>query len=347
MADLETAGSISSIVPFLVASAVSIEGRDVAPILAGTGLSLEGPPRPDEHVSAATYFEVWRRAMNLVGDADFPLRASAAFKLEDHELFGFLAISCATLGEAYERTARYRALYCVGARWELQSDAEATRVIWYPWPGSLDDPGYRAAMEYAVADMDNAIRRLGRTEPRPVAVHLRHAAPADVTPFVRQYVVRPRYGAPLYELRYPPGTHLLPVGSFNSHLRDYFDEECRRLLDKLGAATNLVAQVRTKLIRAMDGGETSMEAMAKLLGMSSRSLQRRLADEGTRYNELLAEVRAEFAKRYLTRGTLSASEVAYLIGFTEPPAFFKAFKRWTGMTPGEFQQGGGLAGPPA
>jgi AraC-like DNA-binding protein len=47
-------------------------------------------------------------------------------------------------------------------------------------------------------------------------------------------------------------------------------------------------------------------------------------------------VRAEFAKRYLSRGTLSASEVAYLLGFTEPPAFFKAFKRWTGMTPGEF-----------
>ena len=52
-------------------------------------------------------------------------------------------------------------------------------------------------------------------------------------------------------------------------------------------------------------------------------------------------MRAEFAKRYLSRGTISASEVAYLIGFTEPPAFFKAFKRWTGMTPREFQQGAG------
>jgi transcriptional regulator GlxA family with amidase domain len=51
-----------------------------------------------------------------------------------------------------------------------------------------------------------------------------------------------------------------------------------------------------------------------------------------------AEVRSELAKRYLARNTLSASEVAYLLGFTEPPAFFKAFKRWTGMTPREFQQ---------
>lgn len=340
-------GTISSVVPFLVASALRLEGRDGAPILTGTAVSLDGPPRPDEHLSAPLYFDVWRRAMQLAGDDGFPLRASAAFKLEDHELFGFLAISCATLGEAYERTARYRALYCAGARWELQTDEEATRVIWYPWPGALDDRGYCAAMDYAVADMDNAIRRLGRTQPRPTAVHLRHTAPADVAPFVAQYGVKPRYGSPLYELRYPTGTHLLPVGSFNSHLRDYFDEECRRLLDKLGAAASLVAQVRKKLIGAMDGGDTSIEATAKLLGMSARSLQRRLAEEGTRYNDVLADVRAEFAKRYLTRGTLSASEVAYLIGFTEPPAFFKAFKRWTGMTPGEFQQGGGRAALPA
>ena len=69
--------------------------------------------------------------------------------------------------------------------------------------------------------------------------------------------------------------------------------------------------------------------------------QRRLAEENTSFNDLLADIRAEFAKRYLARRTLSASEVAYLIGFTEPPAFFKAFKRWTGMTPREFQQAAG------
>ena len=92
----------------------------------------------------------------------------------------------------------------------------------------------------------------------------------------------------------------------------------------------------------MDGDDTSIERVAKQLGMSARSLQRRLADEGTGYNDLLTEIRAEFAKRYLSRKTVSASEVAYLLGFTEPPAFFKAFKRWTGMTPREFQ----LAGAP-
>jgi AraC-like DNA-binding protein len=85
----------------------------------------------------------------------------------------------------------------------------------------------------------------------------------------------------------------------------------------------------------MDGGDVSIEAIAKKLATSSRTL-RRLAEERSSYNDVLAEVRIDVAKRYLSRGTMSASEVAYLVGFTEPPAFFKAFKRWTGMTPREF-----------
>ena len=109
-----------------------------------------------------------------------------------------------------------------------------------------------------------------------------------------------------------------------------------------GVDVGTVEQVRKQLIAAMDGGDTSIETIAKKLGTSARSLQRRLAEEGTRYNDLLSEIRAEFAKRYLARGSISASEVAYLLGFTEPPAFFKAFKRWTGMTPREFQLGSAL-----
>ena len=148
----------------------------------------------------------------------------------------------------------------------------------------------------------------------------------------------PSFGAARYELVYEAGLPDLPIDSFNSRLRDYFDQACSELVAKLGAATSIVEQVRSKLIAAMDGSEISIEKTAKHLGLSPRSLQRRLADEGTAYNEVLTDVRAEFAKRYLSRGTVSASEVAYLLGFTEPPAFFKAFKRWTGMTPRAFQQ---------
>lgn len=329
-------------VPFVVAQVARATGLDPEPLLRGSGLDPSTPPRPEDQLEVARYFPVWRAAVERAGAA-FPLKVAATFQLEDHELFGFLAMSCQTLGEAYERTAAVRALYCVGARWEVHEEADVTRLIWYAWPGPADDAGYRAAQEFAVADLADAIRRLGRTGPRPTAVKLAHRAPADRAALTAYFGVAPTFDTRLYELVYPPGLTSLPIATFNSRLRDYFDEECRRLVDALGGAAGLATQLRKLLIAAMDGGDTSMEAMAKRLGMSSRSLQRRLADEGTRYADVLAEIREEFAKRYLARGSLSASEVAYLLGFTEPPAFFKAFKRWTGMTPREFQ----LQGSPA
>lgn len=276
--------------------------------------------------------------MKAVGDPSFPLRVASAFQLEDHEVIGFLAISCETLGRAYERTATYRALYCVGARWELQRDPDATRLIWYPWPGDAGHVGYRAAMDFAVADMADAILRLGAESPAPRAVHLAYAAPKTPAAFSRALGVNPTFGAPLYELRYGPKLPDMPIRTFNSRLRDYFDNACKQLVAELDGDRSVACEVRKRLIHAMDGGEVSMDDVARQMGMSSRSLQRRLSDEGARFADLLAEVRAELAKRYLARGSVSASEVAYLIGFTEPQSFFKAFKRWTGMTPSEFQQ---------
>jgi AraC-like DNA-binding protein len=273
-------------------------------------------------------------------DYGFPLRVASFFRHEDNEIFGFLAMSCATLGEAFDRTLHYSRLYTMGATYEMDVDHEATRITWLPWPGELEHVGYRAAMDYHMANMEQAIRQLGKSPPRPVEVRLRHTAPRDAAAYLEFYGTEPRFGSPRYELVYPVGLRDVGVTTFNSKLRDYFDLECRRMTDKLGAAAGVATQVRKALIGVMDGGDSGIEAIAKRLGMSTRSLQRRLSQEHTGYNELLAEVREEFAKRYLARGTLTASEVAYMIGFTEPPAFFKAFKRWTGLTPREFQERG-------
>jgi AraC-like DNA-binding protein len=270
-------------------------------------------------------------------DDGFPMRVASAFRHEDNEIFGFLAMSCATIGEAFDRTLQYSRLYTAGATYEMDADREATRITWLPWPGELDDIGYRAAMDYHMANMEQAIRQLSKSPPGLVEVRLRHAAPRDATAYLPFYGVAPRFGCPRYELVYPGGLRDVGVTTFNSRLRDYFDLQCRNMIEKLGPDTGLAAQVRKALIGVMDGGDSGVEAIARRLGMSSRSLQRRLSEEQTSYNDLLAEVREDFAKRYLARGTLTASEVAYLIGFTEPPAFFKAFKRWTGLTPGEFR----------
>src|SRR4051812_28886298 len=156
--------TISGVVPFLVAHVARSQAADPEPLLRGTGIDAAAPPRGDEHIAVERYFEVWRRAMALFGDR-FPLRVASFFRHEDNEIFGFLAMSCATIGEAFDRTLQYSRLYTVGATYEMDVDRDATRITWLPWRGELADIGYRAAMDYHMANMEQAIRQLSNPPP--------------------------------------------------------------------------------------------------------------------------------------------------------------------------------------
>jgi AraC-like DNA-binding protein len=84
----------------------------------------------------------------------------------------------------------------------------------------------------------------------------------------------------------------------------------------------------------------SLAAFARDIGMSERTLQRRLSDEGESYQSLVDDVRRRFALEYLERSKFTVAEVAYLVGFSDLASFHHAFKRWTGRTPGSFRQSG-------
>ncbi|HEY5933296.1 MAG TPA: AraC family transcriptional regulator ligand-binding domain-containing protein [Kofleriaceae bacterium] len=330
-------GSISSVVPYAVIDAAARAGATTETLLHTAGLPATNRPGADTHIPASRYIELWDQVLEQVAKPGFALAVATGIELEDNEVFGFLAMSCTTLGEAFERTAKYRALYNTGARWELQIESDATRLIYYPWPIRTRSAGYRAAVELSVADMANAGRKLARETLTPIAVRFAHPAPASLRPYREALGVEPTFGALLDELVYPPGLLGLPIKSSNSRLRDYFDAQCAVLADRFVDDAPTAARARAELIATMNGGDISMEALAKRLGTSARSLHRKLADEGVRFADLLDDVRHEFAKRYLARGTVTASEVAYLTGFQSPNAFFRAFKRWTGQTPKAYQ----------
>jgi AraC-like DNA-binding protein len=98
------------------------------------------------------------------------------------------------------------------------------------------------------------------------------------------------------------------------------------------------SQVREILARGLQDGEVSLKSVAKKLAMSERSLQRKLGSENTTLKQITDDLRRELAIDYLKRHELSVSEVAYLLGFSDTAPFFRAFKKWTGLTPGEFRR---------
>ena len=116
--------------------------------------------------------------------------------------------------------------------------------------------------------------------------------------------------------------------------RDAGPEEILTRLEK----QDLVAQVNRLIGELLESGHANLEEVAERLGIKARQLRTRLADAGTNFNQLVADYRCRLAKRLLAGTEESIDEIVYLTGFSEPSTFYRAFKRWVGMTPIEYRK---------
>jgi AraC-like DNA-binding protein len=130
-----------------------------------------------------------------------------------------------------------------------------------------------------------------------------------------------------------------PVVKADPALSHLIERHAEALLAALPPPTQTAAdRVRRILSSALRDGDATLAGAARKLKMSERSLQRRLADEGVTFDALLDEIRRDLALRYLADAKIAVAEVAYLLGYSEPSPFHRAFKRWTGRTPSEMRR---------
>ena len=129
-----------------------------------------------------------------------------------------------------------------------------------------------------------------------------------------------------------------PLVAPNGGLLAYLERHAEALQAKVHEAASISAKVRSHLTEHLREGEPTQASVAKLCAMSERTLQRRLQDEGTSFAQLLDDVRSTLGRMYLSDAKLAVFEVAFLLGYSEPSAFNRAFRRWTGTSPSEFRR---------
>jgi AraC-like DNA-binding protein len=332
--------SITSVAALVLIGAAAGRGLAPLPLFSAAGLEPGQAPDPDRHIPAARYVELWDHVVRELGDPLFAVRTGLAFELEALEGFGFLAMSCATLAQAYERTRQVRSLYNVGSSWELEPAGPRTmRMRWEAWPlGGAPEAGRRAVNEYQVAEMLASVRTLvGEPRLSPARICFQHTSRAEPDAFEPVFGIRPEFQAEFDGFEVHGELMTRPLSLSNAALRAYFDRQCQEAAARFEADAALTARVRHQIIEGMNGQVPSMQQVARALGLSVRSLHRGLEAEGTRWSELVDTVRSEFAQRYLARQSLNIGEVSCLVGFSDTSAFFKAFKRWTGKKPSEYR----------
>src|SRR4029453_10500709 len=150
--------------------------------------------------------------------------------------------------------------------------------------------------------------------------------------------------APWSGISLPLEVWRLPLRRRDPILRQVLEGHANEILARLPARTGLALEVQRALTSSVAGGDTRIQSIGRKFAMSARTRQRRLADEGVSYQKLLDDARKGAAGRYVTESTLAIGEIAYLLGYSEPAPFHRAFKRWYGRTPEGFPKGGGPGG---
>jgi AraC-like DNA-binding protein len=168
--------------------------------------------------------------------------------------------------------------------------------------------------------------------------HYRSGANSEMARFAGTKV---EFGADKDEFALNADARELPLIHADTHLNDLLLKYCEAALaNRRGDVSQLRTRVENAISSLLPHGRVLVEDVARGLGMSKRTLARRLSDEGLNFTEIFQQLRRDLAVRYLDDRKLHVSKIAWLLGFHEVSAFTHAFKRWTGKTPREMRTAG-------
>jgi AraC-like DNA-binding protein len=171
----------------------------------------------------------------------------------------------------------------------------------------------------------------------PEAVFVRRERPECHAAYEQFFGAPVSFGAEHNALRFPGSLLRQAMPAGNVELAHVNEQVVSRYLAQLNRE-DVAMQVKAYLVDKLPSGDVREEAVAVRLSMSLRSLQRRLQDQGTSYKELLEQTRRELAEQYVRNTHLSINEITFLLGFTEPANFSRAFRRWHGVSPSAFRE---------
>jgi AraC-like DNA-binding protein len=177
-----------------------------------------------------------------------------------------------------------------------------------------------------------AARALTQTMLSPLEVRFRHPAPADVTAHRAFFGAPVSFGCELDELAFTLEQLALPLPKADLQLGEYLRRTASDALSARGSQEDLESKLRELLARDLQSGVCDVRAVARRLATSERTLRRRLEEKGLTFRDVLDATRRDLAKGYLRDRRIPLSEVTFMLGFSEPSAFHRAFRRWTGMT---------------
>lgn len=317
-----------------IVAALELGGVDCRSLFAQLGLDYAALTDPDARFAQDAMTRLWHLAVQASGNPAIGLNMAKSLRPSSFNVVGYAVMSSRNLQEGFARLVRYQRIIGEGADLSFHPTAEGYEMLLAIHGDRL--PSARQSAEASLAYSLAFCRWLTGKPLRPRQVSLMGPPPEDLEPYNEVFQCPLKFNAEHYALLFERADLDAPLPSANEALAQLHDRFAGDYLARF-SGTRVTHQVRQVLCRLLPQGEPKRETVAQALLLSERTLQRRLQDEGTSYQHLLDDTRRELAGQYLGQANLTLLEISYLLGFSDPSNFFRAFRRWFDSTPGEYR----------
>lgn len=329
-------GDISLLYASVLLRATAAEGGDAEHLKAQFHLSDSGLASPDARISIPRFMRLGHAAITTTGNAALGLRMGALTRPVDAGIAGLAAEAAPSVGQALATLIRYSLLTSQNSRGEPTLNAEQRTARFYSIQ-PYNRYNYFVVDSILAAWTQLARHLTGRYDVlEQVCIEYSSIGLDDV--FESWFRCPVEFGAAENSIRLKPSAWLQTPFQAHKGMHEKLTSWCDHELTQIRKGWSVADRARYLITPLLRGETPTLEALATRLGTTPWTLQRQLASEGTGFRHLLDDTRKQLAQDYLQETNSSLSEIAWLLGFANPPAFHKAYQRWYGLSPGEHRK---------
>ncbi|MNO78415.1 HTH-type transcriptional regulator VirS [compost metagenome] len=321
-----------------LADALEACGAPAQPLLEQYGLDNARLAEPHGRLSIPRYMRLGHTAIQLSGDPALGLRMGQFSRPNQFGLAGVTATQAPNLRSAARTLIHFEQLYAQNYRGQSQFVEDASGAWLRFYSISPYNAYNRFVVDSVLASWISQLSRVVDQPLRAVKVEIEYPAPAYAARYEEFFGCPVEFGAETNQLRLDLASLALGNREHCPSTWRQLLEVCGRELEQLTRTRSLHERVSQILGPMLNGREPDLEEVAARLKMPTWTLRRKLAEEGTQFRSILNETRRDLAMIYIRDTDLAFGEIAYLLGFASAEAFQRAFKRWSGLTPGEFRR---------
>lgn len=314
------------------------EGAERTALLAAAGVDAGALADQDARIPLSAYKALIDDAVAQTGDGALGIRFSVGTPLDRISIVGLIVHSSASVADSMIQLNRYNRLMVEvdvmggGERYSIVPEGGTVWIV----DNRPDPNSFPTLTENAFGRFIGEFRRSFPDRPFALAMEVTHPRPAHAAAYDALFRVPVAFGAARNAMQIAPEWLTTDFEGTSGYVFGVFAERADALMARLEADRSMRGRVEAALMPLLHQGDLSVESIAAQMGMSRQTLYRRLKEEGTSFAEVLDRLRHRMAADYLSARKVSVNQAAYLVGFSEPSSFVRAFRRWTGMTPSAF-----------